>query len=81
MSLTASSFAESVTLTETSNPSSTAERGGQPMEKSPEITPVQILAETQEEVKEAPSRLRKILREFEAMWGRTATQFFEVPKN
>jgi hypothetical protein len=51
------------------------------MQKAKEITTEEILAETKEEVKEAPSRLRKKLREFEAMWEHTNTQFFQAPKN
>lgn len=40
-----------------------------------------IVAEAKEEAKEAPSRLRRKLREFEAIWERAGTQFFQAPKN
>ena len=57
-------------------------------EVAPEITPAEeikvtteeIVAETKEELKEAPSRLGAKLRELEAMWERTSTQFFQAPK-
>ena len=39
-----------------------------------------IVAETKEEVNEAPSRLRKKLREFEAIWERASIQFYQAPK-
>jgi hypothetical protein len=38
------------------------------MAKPTEITPVEIVAEATEEVKEAPSRLRRKLREIDAQW-------------
>jgi hypothetical protein len=47
---------------------------------TPEIIPEEIVAEAKEEVIEAPSRLREKLRRFEAMWGRTAVQFYQAPK-
>ena len=58
-------------------------------EVAPEITPAEeikvateeIVAETKQEVKEAPSRLGQRLRELEALWERTGVQFFYVPKN
>ena len=58
-------------------------------EVAPEITPAEeikvateeIVAETKQEVKEAPSRLGQRLRELEALWERTSVQFFHVPKN
>jgi hypothetical protein len=40
----------------------------------------EITAEVTEEVKEAPSRLGAKLRELEAMWARTSTQFLQAPK-
>ncbi len=43
-------------------------------------TTEEIAAEVKEEVIEAPSRLRRKLRELEAMWERTSTQFFQAPK-
>ena len=43
-------------------------------------TTEEIAAEVKEEVIEAPSRLRRKLRELEAMWARTSTQFFQAPK-
>ncbi len=58
------------------------------MEQAKGITPAQeigitteeIVAEAKEEAIEAPSRLRAKLRELEAMWERTSSQFFQVPK-
>ena len=58
------------------------------MEQAKGITPVEeigvvteeIVVEAKEEVKEAPSRLGAKLREIEAMWERTSTQFFQAPK-
>jgi uncharacterized protein YukE len=51
------------------------------MEQAKGITPTEeILAEAKEEAIEAPSRLRRKLRELEAMWERTSTQFFQTPK-
>ena len=44
------------------------------------VTTEEIVAEAKEEAIEAPSRLRAKLREFEAMWERTTTQFFQAPK-
>ena len=43
-------------------------------------TTEEIVAEAKEEAIEAPSRLRAKLRELEAMWERTTTQFFQAPK-
>ncbi len=40
-----------------------------------------IVAETKEEVKEAPSRLRKKLREFEAIRECASIQFYQAPKH
>ncbi len=40
----------------------------------------EIVAEAKEEAIEAPSRLRAKLRELEAKWERTTTQFFHAPK-
>ena len=51
------------------------------MEKATEITTEEIVAEATEEVKEAPSRLRKKLRELEDIWGRASIQFSQAPKN
>ncbi len=51
------------------------------MDKAQEITPQEIVAEATEEAIEAPSRLRKKLRELEAMWERASIQFFQAPKN
>jgi hypothetical protein len=51
------------------------------METAEEITTEEIVAEAKEEVKESPSRLRTKLREFEALWEHTSTQFFQAPKN
>jgi uncharacterized protein YukE len=58
------------------------------MEQAKGITPAEeikvateeIVAEAKEEAIEAPSRLRAKLRELEAMWERTTTQFFQAPK-
>ena len=58
------------------------------MEQAKGITPAEeikvateeIVAEAKEEAVEAPSRLRAKLRELEAMWERTTTQFFHAPK-
>ena len=58
------------------------------MEQAKGITPAEeikvateeIVAEAKEETIEAPSRMRAKLRELEAMWGRTSTQFFQAPK-
>jgi len=43
-------------------------------------TTEEIAAEVKEEVIEAPSRLRRKLRELEAMWERASIQFFQAPK-
>jgi uncharacterized protein YukE len=43
-------------------------------------TTEEIVAEVKEEVVEAPSRLREKFRRLEAMWGRTAVQFYQAPK-
>ena len=43
-------------------------------------TTEEIVAEAKEEAIEAPSRLRAKLRELEAMWERSSTQFFQAPK-
>jgi len=43
-------------------------------------TTEEIAAEVKEEVVEAPSRLRRKLRELEAMWERASIQFFQAPK-
>ena len=64
------------------------ERAGQLMAEAakgitPEIAPEvteEIVAEATEQAKEAPSRLRQTLRELEAKWERTSTQFFQAPK-
>jgi hypothetical protein len=48
-------------------------------EIAPEVTE-EIVAEATEQAKEAPSRLRQTLRELEAKWERTSTQFFQAPK-
>ncbi len=58
------------------------------MEQAKGITPVEeikvvteeIVVEAKEEAKEAPSRLGAKLRELEALWERTSTQFFQAPK-
>jgi uncharacterized protein YukE len=58
------------------------------MEQAKGITPAEeikvvteeIVAEAKEEAIEGPSRLRAKLRELEAMWERTSSQFFQVPK-
>jgi hypothetical protein len=58
------------------------------MEKVKGITPAEeikvvteeIVVEAKEEAKEAPSRLGAKLRELEAMWERTSTQFLQAPK-
>jgi hypothetical protein len=51
------------------------------MEQAKGITPVEeIVVETKEEAKEAPSSLGTKLRELEALWERTSTQFFQAPK-
>ena len=54
---------------------------------TPEIVGEEIVATTEElvaEVKEvaieAPSRLREKFRRWEAMWSRTAVQFYQAPK-
>jgi uncharacterized protein YukE len=47
---------------------------------TPEIIAEEIVAEAKGEAKEAPSRLRTKLRELEAMWERTSTQFLQAPK-
>ena len=47
---------------------------------NPQITTEEIVVEAKEEAKEAPSRLGAKLRELEAMWERTSTQFFQAPK-
>ena len=53
------------------------------MEKAEAVTTPteEIVAETKEEIQEAPSRLRKKLREFEAIWERASVQFYQAPKN
>ena len=43
-------------------------------------TTEQIVAEVKEEAIEAPSRLREKFRRWEALWGRTAVQFYKAPK-
>jgi hypothetical protein len=43
-------------------------------------TTEEIAAEVKEEVIEAPSRLREKFRRLEALWGRTAVQFYQAPK-
>jgi hypothetical protein len=43
-------------------------------------TTEEIVAEVKEEVIEAPSRLREKFRRLEALWGRTAVQFYQAPK-
>jgi uncharacterized protein YukE len=43
-------------------------------------TTAEVVAEAKEEVIEAPSRLREKLRRLEALWGRTAVQFYQAPK-
>ena len=51
------------------------------MEQAKGITPAEeIMVEAKEEAIEAPSRLRAKLRELEALWERTSTQFFQAPK-
>jgi uncharacterized protein YukE len=50
------------------------------MKKAEVITTEEIIAEAKEEIKEAPSTLRKKLRQFEAKWERTSVQFFKAPK-
>ncbi len=58
------------------------------MEQAKGITPAEeikvateeLVAEAKEEAKEAPSRLGAKLRELEAMWERTSTQFLQAPK-
>ena len=40
----------------------------------------EIVTEVKEEVVEAPSRLREKFRRLEALWGRTAVQFYQAPK-
>ena len=47
---------------------------------TPEIVTEEIAAEVKEEVIEAPSRLREKFRRLEALWGRTAVQFYQAPK-
>ena len=47
---------------------------------TPEIITEEIVAEAKEEVIEAPSKLRRKLRELEAMWERASIQFFQAPK-
>ena len=54
---------------------------------TPEIVTEEIVATTEEivaEVKEvaieAPSRLREKFRRWEALWARTAVQFYQAPK-
>jgi uncharacterized protein YukE len=51
------------------------------MKKAEEIGPEEIMIEAKEEVRKAPSRLRKKLRQFEAMWERASIQFYKAPKN
>jgi hypothetical protein len=43
-------------------------------------TTAEIVAEAKEEAIEAPSRLREKFRRWEALWGRTAVQFYQAPK-
>jgi hypothetical protein len=43
-------------------------------------TTEEIVTEVKEEVIEAPSRLREKFRRLEALWGRTAVQFYKAPK-
>jgi chaperonin GroEL (HSP60 family) len=43
-------------------------------------TTEEIVAEVKEEAIEAPSRLREKFRRWEALWGRTAVQFYKAPK-
>jgi hypothetical protein len=43
-------------------------------------TTEEIVTEVKEEVIEAPSRLREKFRRLEALWGRTAVQFYQAPK-
>ena len=40
----------------------------------------EIVAEATEQAKAAPSRMRQTLRELQAKWERTSTQFFQAPK-
>ena len=47
---------------------------------TPEIVIEEIVAEVKEEAIEAPSRLREKFRRWEALWGRTAIQFYKAPK-
>jgi len=47
---------------------------------TPEIVTEEIVAEVKEVAIEAPSRLREKFRRWEAMWGRTAVQFYQAPK-
>ena len=54
---------------------------------NPEITPEvvteevkEMVTEYKEEAIEAPSRLREKFRRWEALWGRTAVQFYQAPK-
>jgi hypothetical protein len=47
---------------------------------TPEIVTKEIVAEVKEEAIEAPSRLREKFRRWEALWGRTAVQFYQAPK-
>jgi uncharacterized protein YukE len=49
-------------------------------EIAPEVVTEEIVAAATEQAKEAPSRLRQTLRELEAKWERTSTQFFQAPK-
>jgi hypothetical protein len=56
-----------------------------PTEVTEEIVAIteEIAAEVKEEVIEAPSRLRELREKFrrlEALWGRTAVQFYQAPK-
>ena len=59
-----------------------AEEGVTPEIITEEIvaTTEEIVAEAKEEVIEAPSKLRRKLRELEAMWERASIQFFQAPK-
>jgi hypothetical protein len=47
---------------------------------TPEIVTEEIVAEVKEVAIEAPSRLREKFRRWEALWARTAVQFYQAPK-
>ena len=65
------------------NPDITTEVTEEAKEITMEVvaTTEEIVTEAKEEAIEAPSRLRRKLRELEAVWERASVQFYQAPKN